>query len=191
MNSIPVFYATTEGHTQRIAETIASTLREQGFESEPVRLTSALTMPDWPNIVSAVVGGSLHAGRHQRAVGAFVARELEALNRRPTAFFSVSLSAASRNPHEVDAAQRIADSFVRDLQWQPRRIVCLAGRLAYRQYGFFTRWMMRRIAQKEGGPTDTSRDHDLTDWAAVKAFALDIAADARRQAPAGVKPSAA
>jgi menaquinone-dependent protoporphyrinogen oxidase len=191
MNSIPVFFATTEGHTQRIAEAIAATLREQGFESEAVRLTSALVLPDWPNIVSAVVGGSLHAGRHQAAVGAFVARELEELNRRPTAFLSVSLSAASRNPSEVETARGIARRFVQGLQWQPRRLVCVAGKLAYRQYGFLTRWMMRRIAAREGGPTDTTRDHDLTDWTAVKQFALDVAADARRRSPAGVTPSAA
>jgi menaquinone-dependent protoporphyrinogen oxidase len=33
---------------------------------------------------------------------------------------------------------------------------------------------LRRIARKEGGPTDTSRDHELTDWAAVAALAADV-----------------
>jgi menaquinone-dependent protoporphyrinogen oxidase len=180
MKSIPVFYSTTEGHTQHIAEAIAMTLREQGFASEPTRLTSAPLTLDWSNVVGAVVGGSLHGGRHQSPVEAFVARELEELNRRPTAFFSVSLSAASRNPAEVDAAHRIAERFAEHLDWRPRRIVCFAGKLAYRQYGFLKRWIMRRIAAREGGPTDTSRDHDLTDWSAVRAFALDVAGDVRR-----------
>jgi menaquinone-dependent protoporphyrinogen IX oxidase len=30
MYKLPVFYATTDGHTRRIAETIALVLREQG-----------------------------------------------------------------------------------------------------------------------------------------------------------------
>lgn len=184
MNSIPVFYATTEGHTRRIAETIAVVLREQGFESEAVRLSRNGAMPAWPawpHVVTAVVGGSLHAGRHQSEVGAFVTRQLDELNRRPTAFFSVSLSAASADPSKAQVARDIAERFVRKLHWRPRRVVCIAGKLAYRQYGFLTRWMMRRIAAHEGGPTDTSRDHDLTDWGAVKTFALDVAADARRR----------
>ena len=47
----------------------------------------------------------------------------------------------------------------------------MAGALAYTRYGFLTRFFMRRIAKKEGGPTDTSRDHELTDWGMVARFA--------------------
>ena len=184
MYTIPVFYATTEGHTGAIAQSIASTLREEGFESQARHIGSALAPTDWSSVVSAVVGGSLHYGRHQAAVRAFITRELEQLNRRPAAFFSVSLSAASRNPTEVQAAHRIAERFVRGLQWQPRRVTCFAGKLAYLKYGFVKRWILRRIASREGGPTDTSRDHDLTNWNSVRAFALNVAADARPKSPA-------
>jgi len=178
MLNVPVFYATTEGHTRRIAETIAAVLRERGFASEALQLSSTLPSPDWSTIASAVVGGSLHAGRHQSAVRDFVKRELNRLNERPTAFFSVSLSAASRNENERAAARRIASAFLDAVHWWPGRVACIGGKLAYTQYGFFTRWMMRRIAAREGGPTDTSRDHDLTDWAAVRDFALGVADDA-------------
>jgi menaquinone-dependent protoporphyrinogen oxidase len=34
---------------------------------------------------------------------------------------------------------------------------------------------MKRIARKEGGPTDESRDHDLTDWSEVSRFAHEMA----------------
>jgi menaquinone-dependent protoporphyrinogen oxidase len=33
---------------------------------------------------------------------------------------------------------------------------------------------MRRIARKEGAPTDTSRDHELTDWPALDRFVSDL-----------------
>ena len=36
---------------------------------------------------------------------------------------------------------------------------------------------MRFIAWREGAPTDTRRDYEFTDWAAVRQFALDFAAD--------------
>jgi menaquinone-dependent protoporphyrinogen oxidase len=180
MNTVPVFYATSEGHTQRIAETIASTLREQGLVSEAVRLASRSPSPDWTTIISAVIGASLHGGRHQPAAAAFITREAAQLNARPSAFFSVSLSAGSRNLAEVATARDMASRFVRAAEWRPRRLACIAGKLAYTKYGFFKRWIMRRIAEREGGPTDTSRDHDLTDWNAVREFALGVAADARR-----------
>ncbi len=180
MRRLPVFYATTEGHTRRIAEVIASTLRQQGFDSDAFEVPDDFRSPDWIHIVSAVVGGSLHAGRHQSSLAGFVGREAGHLNLRPAAFFSVSLSAASQNPQEVAAARSIAEKFAEDLRWRPKRIACIAGQLAYTQYGFVKRWFMRRIAAKEGGPTDTKRDHDLTDWSAVRDFALAVAADAHR-----------
>jgi menaquinone-dependent protoporphyrinogen oxidase len=34
---------------------------------------------------------------------------------------------------------------------------------------------MRRISRKEGGDTDTSRDYEYTDWAAVDRFAAEFA----------------
>ena len=37
--TVPVFYVTTEGQTRQIAEEIAATLREQGFDSEALELS--------------------------------------------------------------------------------------------------------------------------------------------------------
>ena len=45
-----------------------------------------------------------------------------------------------------------------------------AGALKYVEYDYFKRWMMKRIAEEEDGPTDTSRDHELTDWPALDEF---------------------
>jgi menaquinone-dependent protoporphyrinogen oxidase len=186
MDKVPVFFATTEGHTRGIAEVIASTLREEGFDSEAMELRPGAPSPEWVNILSAVVGASLHGGRHQRAVSEFLKREARHLSVRPAAFFSVSLSAGSRNPTEVDAARAVATECVQAAGWQPQRLACFAGKLAYTQYGFFKRLIMRRIAAREGAPTDTSHDYDFTDWAAVRAFAHGVAADARTRSIATV-----
>jgi menaquinone-dependent protoporphyrinogen oxidase len=177
--TVPVFYVTTEGHTRTIAEHVASTLREQGFDSE-ARELSRETRIDWSDVRAVVVGASIHVGRHQRAAVDFARHEARHLNARPSAFFSVSLSAGSRNPAEVEAARGLAQSFVRAAGWAPQRTRCFAGKLAYRQYGFLTRQAMRFIAWREGAPTDTSRDYEFTDWAAVRQFALDFAADTLR-----------
>jgi menaquinone-dependent protoporphyrinogen IX oxidase len=38
---------------------------------------------------------------------------------------------------------------------------------------------MKHIAEKEGGSTDTSRDHEYTDWARLDALAAELVASAR------------
>ena len=50
-------------------------------------------------------------------------------------------------------------------------VIGLICALLYRQYNFFMRWVMKRIAAKAGGDTDTSRDYEYTDWNDVRAFA--------------------
>jgi menaquinone-dependent protoporphyrinogen oxidase len=51
----------------------------------------------------------------------------------------------------------------------------VAGALPYTRYNFLVRFLMKRIARKAGGPTDTSRDYDFTDWAALDRFAAAFA----------------
>ena len=182
MGTVPVFYATSEGHTRRIAEQIAATLRQQGFESEARGLSKDMAPVDWLNVRGVVLGASIHAGRHQSVAAEFAAREAGHLSVRPSGFFSVSLSAGSRNPAGVDAARGLASAFARAAGWQPRHIACFAGKLAYTQYGFVKRQVMRFIAWREGAPTDARRDYEFTDWTAVRQFALDIAGDVRDEA---------
>ena len=52
------------------------------------------------------------------------------------------------------------------------------ARSKYVEYDFFKRWMLRRIAEKEGGPVDTWRDHELTDWVALEGFVRTFLAQA-------------
>jgi menaquinone-dependent protoporphyrinogen oxidase len=173
---VPVFFATSEGQTRRIARRIASVLHDLGLESCAIDVggpnASAI---DWTHVRGAVVGASIHVGKHQKAAARFVKAHAVDLTTVPSAFFSVSLSAASKNRNEVQAAEKLAKGFPPACGWMPARIVSVAGRLAYREYGFFIRWVMKRIAKKEGAPTDTSRDYELTNWEEVDALARDIA----------------
>jgi menaquinone-dependent protoporphyrinogen oxidase len=109
--------------------------------------------------------------RHQAEARRFVTRNAAALNRIPSAFVSVSLSAGSLNPDERTAACRLAEQFPSAYGWTASIVLSVAGRLAYTQYGFIKRLLMKRIAQHEGAPTDTSRDYEFTDWEKVDTFA--------------------
>ncbi len=184
MYDVPVFFATTEGQTQRIAETIAASLRAAGLGSIALEVTSVAAQSfDWTNARGAVLAASLHAGTHQRAATEFAGRHVAHLSAVPSLFVSVSLSAASRNPEERLAAERLARGFGAAIGWTPSRVACVAGALAYTRYSFLKRWFMKRIARKEGGPTDTTRDHELTDWAALARLVSEFAGRVQR-APA-------
>jgi menaquinone-dependent protoporphyrinogen oxidase len=162
---IPVFYATSEGQTRRIAERLVALFRERGFTSAAVDVSSSdVDYIKWKRVCAAVVGASLHARRHQRSAEAFVREHADDLNAHPSAFFSVSLAAASPATAEREEAARLAARLPARAGWHPEEIDCLAGRCAYTQYGWLTRLIMKWISRRHGAPTDTSRDYEFTNW---------------------------
>jgi menaquinone-dependent protoporphyrinogen oxidase len=173
---IPVFYATGEGQTRRIAERLVALFREKGFTSRAIDVaTSDADRVHWPRVQAAMVGASLHARKHQRSARRFCDRYAPELNAGLSAFFSVSLAAASDRADERDEALRIAREFTTALEWRPDEIVSLAGRLAFTQYGWLTRFIMTRIARRHGQPMDTSRDYEYTNWDEVARLADGVA----------------
>jgi menaquinone-dependent protoporphyrinogen oxidase len=183
MHEVPVFYATTEGQTRRIADRLVALLHDRGIDARAIDVRSdVVRQVDWSSVRLVVAGASVHAGRHQRAMEEFVRAHRDALNPTPSAFFSVSLRAASPKPADTESVRQLAVTFVNAAGWQPTRVITLAGRLAYTQYGWLTRAIMKRIARRAGMATDTTRDHEYTDWAQVSHFADDLAAMLRQGA---------
>jgi menaquinone-dependent protoporphyrinogen oxidase len=167
-----VFYATKDGQTRKIAEYLAADLRARGLNATAIDVESPdVDEIDWPGVQAAIVGAPLYAGKHLKSAAAFVRAHRGQLNERPTAFFSVSLSAGSSNADEVKAAADLARKFIEDTAWYADEVATFAGCLAYTKYNFFERMLMKRIAKKEGGSTDTTRDHEYTDWTKVTALA--------------------
>jgi menaquinone-dependent protoporphyrinogen oxidase len=171
-----VAYGTTEGQTAKIAQHIGDTLRRLGHEAT-VRHAAEIEAGEPMKCAGTIVGGSLHEGRYQRAVLDFIERNRDLLRSHPSAFFSVSLAAASRDPEERDEPLRIAREATARAGWTPSRIASFAGALKYTQYSWLKRMLMKRIAGKEGGATDTSRDFEYTNWQDVDRFVSDFAKD--------------
>jgi menaquinone-dependent protoporphyrinogen oxidase len=183
MCDVPVFYATTEGQTRRIAEALARNLGEMGIDSRAVDVTGAEAEGfSWTRARAVVLAASVHGGKYQREAESFVRANLLEFNDRPSIFLSVSLAICSVVARDVEAARATADRFPVQLGWTASRVVCVAGRLAYTRYGWLKRFIMRRIAARSGGSTDTTRDHELTDWSQVRAVAADVAARLARPA---------
>jgi menaquinone-dependent protoporphyrinogen oxidase len=171
MTKILIAYGTTEGHTARIAECIADVIRSQGHEADVLDLKqsgNALMDP----YDAAIVGGSIHMGKHDEHVRNFVRRNRAALERLPSAFFSVSLAAHG----DMENARAYVENFEQETGWRPAQVGFFGGALLYRQYGFLKRLMMKRIVHSKPGnlSLDTSRDHEYTEWDEVKRFAEDF-----------------
>jgi menaquinone-dependent protoporphyrinogen oxidase len=172
MRRILVLFASSSGQTRKIAFRIAETLRARG---EHVHLRDiADERPNPGEFDGVVVGAPVRYSRHDERIGAWLARHHIVLNGRPSAFFSVSLSAASKRPEVQRQLEGLVSRFLADAVWRPTRVARFAGALRYTQYRLFTRWMMRLISGSQGRPTDTSRDHEFTDWAQVDTFAEEL-----------------
>lgn len=173
MISVLIAYGTSEGQTATIAEYLAGVIREQGHAAFPVDIKPGAPAPAGYDAV--IVGASVHMGKHQTWVRDFVRRNRPALERLPSAFFSVSLAALDPTEAARREVQGYVDRFVQETGWHPRKVALVAGALPYSKYGFFKRWMMKRIVSSKGRPdTDTKRDYSYTDWASVKQFAEEF-----------------
>jgi menaquinone-dependent protoporphyrinogen oxidase len=174
MTKILIPYGTSEGHTARIAGCIADAIRGEGYEAFPLEIKrSGAPAPEGYDAV--IVGASVHAGRHQTGVRKFARKHRAALERVPSAFFSVSLAAADSISKGSEEANGYIEQFVRQTGWRPGKVGRFAGALLYTRYGFVMRWLMKRITIAKGSPdTDTSRDYVYTDWDRVRRFAREF-----------------
>lgn len=168
---ILIFYGTNYGQTAKVARFIADRLTTHGVATKLVNGDEAphdLSIADFDGVI---VGGSIIRGRHQRCVRRFVSDNRDALNRVPSAFFSVSGSAGNRAARGQIDAQRCIEEFLCETGWHPVLTERVAGAMAFTKYNPLLRWMLRQISKRNGGPTDASRDHELTDWIRVERFA--------------------
>lgn len=168
-----------EGQTERIAARIGEVLRDQDVE---VVLARAEDAPAPDGFDGVVAGGSIHAGSHSRQLTGYLRDHHAALNARAAALFQVSLTSADERPEKMAEAGRYVSELLEATGFDPDIVARFAGALAYTRYGYLKRKLMVRIAGKDGGDVDTSRDHDYTDWEAVDAFARDVAAYVRSEA---------
>jgi menaquinone-dependent protoporphyrinogen oxidase len=174
MASILVPYGTGEGQTAKVADRIADELESLGHDVRTANVAEADTDLDLGEYDAVLVGASIHAGRHQKAVRKWVGANRDALARKPTGFFQVSLSSADA----AGAAEAVGyvDEFVEATGWHPDRVGLFGGALRFSEYGFLMRAMMKFVARRSYPDVDTSHDLEFTDWESVEAFADEFSA---------------
>lgn len=156
MRPILILYATREGHTRQIAGHLATMVGSDGlsFELKDVKDIAHGFSPGAYS--AAIIAASIHVGKHEPEIVAFLKRHADELNQMPTALISVSLTEASAEDeaateevraHAAAEVDSMIHRLLRETHWEPTYIHPAAGALMYTKYNPLVRFLMKRIAK--------------------------------------------
>ncbi len=174
MARILIAYSTVDGHTLKICGRLKESLERSGHTATLVEIGEG-TKVDPVSFDKIVVGASIRYGKHRPAVYSFVEAHRDALEQKPSAFFSVNVVARKRGK-DTPETNPYMKAFRRKTSWAPREAAVFAGKLDYPRYRFLDRQVIRFIMWLTNGPTDPTASVEFTDWHAVDAFAQRIEA---------------
>lgn len=171
-----IVFASKHGQTRNISEFIKRKLYEDSENS--VHFFDLLLRKEQAHLAQEcdviVIGTPIYVGRFQNSVIKWIKDNKNWLKKKKLAFFTVSLNAEDQHTE----ARLMDDQLLKDLIQQsgiaPNYVASFSGALNYRDYGFITRWILKRISGKAGGPTDTSRNYEFTHWDQVEEFVKAI-----------------
>jgi menaquinone-dependent protoporphyrinogen oxidase len=174
-----IVYGSTEGHTRQLCHFAARALGEAGFPTAVEPAGAQGGQPDPTPYDAVILAASVHVGRYQPPLVAYARERREVLNVKPAAFISVSLSAAGISPPDWQTCDDCIAQLQHETLWTPKAVHKAAGAIRYSQYDFFKKLALKFIAAERGHPLDASRDYDLTDYDALKAFVTGFAGGAQ------------
>ena len=166
--NVLIVYGTTEGQTRKIAEWMAGHARKRGHETELRDSAAADSGLNLERFDAFIVAASVHQEHHQAAVRDFVMAHRRALEAKPAAFISVSLSSVLEGG-QAEAKKYVA-TFLAATGWQPERTLLLGGALRFTEYDYFQEQIVRFIVMRDGGAPGGGGDREFTDWNALGTF---------------------
>lgn len=173
MSRFRIVFDSKRGQTRKIANRLARDIQDLGYETAVHCLRQPLdSLPPRSGEVY-ILGTPVYRNAHSNLVEEFIHTHRDHLTNKPSFFFSVSLSAAGDSEERHQSARNCVRDFLSRTDWSPTHFTTFAGSLKYQRYGWAFRWLMSRVVAKVGGDTDTSHDHEYTDWDDVSAFARD------------------
>lgn len=172
MPRILVIFATTDGHTAKVARFVADTLLEQGHEAVLHDARDRDHLPRAQDFDAVIAAASVHVSGYQQALRQWARHNAADLATRPNAFLSVCMGIVQGTPRVMADLEAIVERFVAHTGWKPQRVEFVAGAIPYSRYGLLKRWVMQYMSRQAGTPTDPRKDHEFTDWDAVQGFAV-------------------
>ena len=173
MARILIVYSTTDGHTREICNRLRRVIEQQAHQVTLVPVAEVANA-DLRPCDKIVVGASIRYGRHHPLVVDFIERNAQILNRKDSAFFSVSVVARKPEKSRPDTNPYVR-KLLGKISWRPKEVAVFAGKIDYPGYGFLDRMVIRGIMWLTGGPTDPKAVVEFTDWQQVEAFGSLVA----------------
>jgi menaquinone-dependent protoporphyrinogen oxidase len=167
-----VVYATVEGHTQKIAESIAKRIEDKGTNVRLVPATERIADLKLDDYAGVIFAAPVYQQRHPDEFINLIKAHAEQARHVPTALVSVSISAAFPDGH--DDARAYVDRLEQATGWQPQAVHLAAGALRIGGYDFFQEQIIRHVVLKDRAPNLIEGHHDFTDWDALGAFIDDF-----------------
>jgi menaquinone-dependent protoporphyrinogen oxidase len=165
-------YSTVDGQTLKICQHLQQRLQTMGHVAEVAAIGQA-AVPDPAAFDQVVIGASIRYGKHRPEVYRFIETQRAALERKPSAFFSVNVVARKPGKNTPETNPYIR-TFRRTTRWVPGVIAVFAGKIDYQRYGLLDRQVIRLIMWLTHGPTDAQACVEFTDWQAVDRFAQQL-----------------
>ncbi|WP_319558161.1 menaquinone-dependent protoporphyrinogen IX dehydrogenase [Thiomicrorhabdus sp.] len=172
MANILITYSTVDGHTQKICERLQEIVEGEKQQVTLVPLADAINL-DVASFDKIVIGSSIRYGNYRPELFAFISKNLDLLNSKPSAFFSVNMVARKPQKNRPETNPYL-QKFLRKSPWKPKVLEVFAGQIDYPRYGFFDRVMIQFIMKITNGPTDRYGSFEFTDWDRVEAFSATI-----------------
>jgi menaquinone-dependent protoporphyrinogen oxidase len=165
-----VAFASREGQTEKIAHHVARRVEDDGSLVRLIDIRANESEAGADEYDAMLIAGSVHVGRFDPELAAFITRHIAALRRCPSAFLPVSLSAASQDESEKSAIDEIAQGYIAELGWVPDAVHHVAGAVHDRKLNALERTVLHAIVDSKGVERQPSGDTELTDWAELDAF---------------------
>ena len=171
--NIPVFFATVEGHTGRLARFITSELEAAGYETAAIDLSDEATPISLDDADKVILAGSVHERRHPQSLEVFVTARREDLTKLPSMMISVSLSAAFEEG--MDEARDYLTEMEMRTGFRPQRELLVAGAVRTSRYDYFAQQVIRHVVLRGRDVDADTGEHDFTDYDALRGAVLDFA----------------
>jgi menaquinone-dependent protoporphyrinogen oxidase len=168
MAKILILFSSTDGHTIKICNVLKRVIEQNAHKVTLVSVEDFHKV-DLQAFDKIVLGASVRYGKHSKQIISFINSNLQFLDSKANAFFSVNIVA--RKPEKKDPETNpYMRKFLKQISWRPIKLGVFAGKLDYPKYSFFDRLMIRFIMLITNGPTDPKMVVEFTDWEKVEAF---------------------
>lgn len=172
-DSILVAYATRYGSTQEVAEAVATALRERGL---PVDLRPMRQVESLSAYSAVVLGAPLYIGRLQKDAQRFLAQHAQGLAGRPVAFFALGPLSSPAAEEGWQAARQMLDG---ELARFPSLTLVARALFGGKYDPARLRLGDRLLAALPASPLHGVPASDVRDWAAIRAWAGELASRLR------------